>query len=1124
MKSRFLLIVLVPTLLLLVVIIWPGMMNTAVARQRTAVSEAEALQALAYGRLIPVAPADPSAPPINRQATAPTTTAPNTASTPSYLAGQIAFSSGRDSLVYNLFRYDVEAGLVTAIFNSQGNDATPVWSPDGTQIVFASDKEGNFDVYRLQVDTGQVTNLTLNNPAQDIHPSWSPDGQQIIFSSNRSGSYYQVYRMDLNGENVQQVGVVPGNNALYPRYSPDGLRVAFMRASIFVVACDWNWDIWTMKADGGDQQRVTSYLAGDFYPNWLPDGSGLIYASCRNFLTSDLYRINLTTQVETRLTNDPWNNEWGGVYSPDGDYIAYNSDASGQADILIQSVNGDIVPSQINSPAEELAPHWFAPSAGFTVRGRVMNFAGRPIAGAAVTNGAGATVYTNEGGVYLFTDLITGTYTISVTSPADYLFRPQSDPTITVPPHTYDLDFWAKDRECLAATAYPPLMLVTGWAGSEGQMLVEDDQLRYFADFEEDHIGHLTPHGYVPGCNLFYAYNTTARLNLEANARIIRDELCRYYDEVHIPGVNWSGTFDLLTFSYGGLRARAYLEDDQLYGQACPDDPTKQIRVGNLFTMGTPHGGEIGNLPFAALIGLGAIVSGNQWPALLEMLPPVRLLANAQSHQPQDGVCYRLLAGDGRMQAATLPTLLLPIYQIWPTVDALPNDFAVHQLSAHALALNAWLYPRTTYILTGDLHGQVPAWLDPLNLLHSFVNPNTSFEAEILPRLGAADCPLLRETNRSAVGLPVIHPPQDIVARLRQPQETVAVPLQEIAAGALNTAQVVTGSFTVTNEGPTVVSLYWFDQDLTLTLTDPQGNNVNSQTPNVDHIFLDTGYGLLSSFQITDTLTGSWTYTITGQALSQETLYRLLVFPAMPVGVRASVPEWRPSGSPVTITATVTYDVATPVVGGIVNAEIHRPDGLLDTLHLYDDGLHHDGAAQDGIFGATYPYTAQGGLYGVRLTAEGIYHDEPYQRSATTLFTVAPDHAALTGDYQDSGVDMDGDGRYEWLELQVGLQVTEASTYTLSAEIYRGTTFVAHASHQLYLAPGTHTIPLHFAGSAIYASQLDGPYKVRQVLLTDRAATTVLVEAADDVHITAPYKYRQFGSIPFLYLPLVQRP
>jgi hypothetical protein len=1080
----------------------------------TYVSEAEALQALAHGRLIPTAGAahltqrDPS---------------PQFPAVPDSLAGKIAFSSNRNGNFHDLYYYDVALNeVITATSILTAHDVTPVWSPDGTQLLFASDREGFFDIYLMQFDSSIVTNLTAGSMSHDFHPSWSPDGQHILFSSNRGGSYYQIYRMDIDGGNVQQVAVVPGNNAFYARYSPDGSKIAFMRASVTIVACDWNWDVWLMNANGSNQQQITTHLGGDFYPNWLPDGSGIIYGSCRNFLFSDLYRVNLTTMVETRITFDAWSSQWNGVYSPDGDYIAYNSNKNSPADILIQSVDGLPVNRGITGPAEDLAPSWYAPSVGSVIRGRVLDFAGNPTAEVRVNNGQGRTAVTDLNGVYLFANLIPGTYTLWV---ENHTYHPLSDETITIPPGRYDIDFMAKD--CSRATAYPPVMLITGWGGSEDGLLVEDEQMRYFTTLGIQ-AGHLTAHGYVPGCNLFYAQGTSPRLWLTENAEIIKGELCRYYDDVHISGRTWSGEFDLIVHSYGGLRARAYLENINLYATTC-EGTTNLIRVGNLFTMGTPHGGELPILPFSVFIGAGAILGG-QWPAIYEMMPPVRLLANLQSAQPPDGICYRLLAGDGRFQAATYPTLLLPIFHKWPAAAALPNDLAVHQLSAHALALNAWLYPNTSYIFTPDLHGQVPSWIDPLQLLHSFVNPGLTFESEILPMIGETDCPVLggimaaSDTGWSLNTYPEQHP----ASRLKQPQQSEAVPMLDIAAGLLNGNELATGVFTITNDGPTSVSLYWFDQELALTLTDPLGNPISSASsssdPNVDYIYIDTGFGLMASFHITDTLTGQWAYTIAGQNLPEETLYRLLILPATPVAVSSSVPEWAPFGSPVTITATVSHGESTPVAGGVVSGVIRRPDGAVHHLVLYDDGQHNDGAANDGVFGAQYGQTNLGGLYGLHLTAEGTYADEPYTRNATAVFTIAPNTAALTGQYSDAGVDVNGNGLYNWLEVQVGLHVTGASTYTLSAEIYHGSTFVAHASNRLYLQPGTQSVPLRFSGDTIRARQLDGPYLVRNVIVTDNAMTTILVETSDNVHTTAPYLYEQFGSKIELFLPIIRKP
>ena len=76
-------------------------------------------------------------------------------------------------------------------------DYAPAWSPDGKQIAFRADIDGNGDIYVINADgTGRV-NLT-NNPASDWSPAWSPDGSMIAFQTNRDGNW-EIYVMNSDG-------------------------------------------------------------------------------------------------------------------------------------------------------------------------------------------------------------------------------------------------------------------------------------------------------------------------------------------------------------------------------------------------------------------------------------------------------------------------------------------------------------------------------------------------------------------------------------------------------------------------------------------------------------------------------------------------------------------------------------------------------------------------------------------------------------------------------------------------------------------------------------------------------------------------------------------------------------
>jgi TolB protein len=76
-------------------------------------------------------------------------------------------------------------------------DAEPAWSPDGTRIVFSSDRSGDRELYVVSADGGDVTQLTAS-PDFDGQPTWSPDGTMIAFTTDR-GPSRDVYLMHADG-------------------------------------------------------------------------------------------------------------------------------------------------------------------------------------------------------------------------------------------------------------------------------------------------------------------------------------------------------------------------------------------------------------------------------------------------------------------------------------------------------------------------------------------------------------------------------------------------------------------------------------------------------------------------------------------------------------------------------------------------------------------------------------------------------------------------------------------------------------------------------------------------------------------------------------------------------------
>ena len=100
-----------------------------------------------------------------------------------------------------------------------------------------------------------------NNPRDDWHPSWSPDGERIAFASEMEGNF-EIYVMDADGENQQRLTDDPRSD-WHPSWSPDGERIAFTSDR------DRDFEIYVMDADGGNQQKLTNNVDDDTDPAWF---------------------------------------------------------------------------------------------------------------------------------------------------------------------------------------------------------------------------------------------------------------------------------------------------------------------------------------------------------------------------------------------------------------------------------------------------------------------------------------------------------------------------------------------------------------------------------------------------------------------------------------------------------------------------------------------------------------------------------------------------------------------------------------------------------------------------------------------------------------------------------------
>jgi Tol biopolymer transport system component len=154
----------------------------------------------------------------------------------------------------------------------------PVLSPDGRKILLSSEREGNEDIYIIEIGETTPRRLT-EDPHRDFHPVWSPDGTLLIFGREVSIGKSEIYVMNADGSNPQKVfDNAPWN--VHLSWSPDGKTIAFDSEK------DGNHEIYVISIDGSNLRRLTADPASDQRPVWSPDGEKILFRSESEGITS----------------------------------------------------------------------------------------------------------------------------------------------------------------------------------------------------------------------------------------------------------------------------------------------------------------------------------------------------------------------------------------------------------------------------------------------------------------------------------------------------------------------------------------------------------------------------------------------------------------------------------------------------------------------------------------------------------------------------------------------------------------------------------------------------------------------------------------------------------------------
>ena len=208
----------------------------------------------------------------------------------------------------------------------------------GEQRRYAWDYDENFDLYVKDLASGRLTRLTESR-GYDAEASFSPDGSLIVFASNREAfsrdlsereaAMFEVdpaymidlYVMDSDGRNVRRLTDQPGYDG-GPFFSPDGQRICWRRFSKDGATAE----IYTMRVDGSDVRRLTDLGKMSWAPFFHPSGDYLIFTTnVHGFANFELYLVRADGEGELVRVTEAEGFDGLPVFLPDGERISWTS-------------------------------------------------------------------------------------------------------------------------------------------------------------------------------------------------------------------------------------------------------------------------------------------------------------------------------------------------------------------------------------------------------------------------------------------------------------------------------------------------------------------------------------------------------------------------------------------------------------------------------------------------------------------------------------------------------------------------------------------------------------------------------------------------------------------------------
>lgn len=263
-------------------------------------------------------------------------------------ASRIVFASHRDGNP-EIYRVDPDGNAELRLTTDVApllSDENPSWGPQHERLTFDKLQGRNQDIYAINADGTGETRLTTH-PAADRNPAWSPDGTKIAFESYRDGNR-ELYVMNADGTRIVRLTNDPAED-LDPSWAPDSRRI------VFASSRSGSYDLYMMSLSGTPQQLTDDDFA-DIGPTWSPDGTRIAFHSNRTLTSNEIFVMNVDGSGVTQVTKNEQPDE-NPDWAPDGVHIVFQTRRGGSDQLIILNVDtGEEL--ELTKPNRDFVPDW----------------------------------------------------------------------------------------------------------------------------------------------------------------------------------------------------------------------------------------------------------------------------------------------------------------------------------------------------------------------------------------------------------------------------------------------------------------------------------------------------------------------------------------------------------------------------------------------------------------------------------------------------------------------------------------------------------------------------------------------------------------------------------------------